>query len=129
MDSSAARQRVDQVNCAFGNGNFTASQWSKFFTYSGMHFVVDRSGMPVHPNLPFTEISRVDGFAMILSSEEIVERVASTSACPSLDLPSAIDVNLTLSEPQWDIWTQTLIFDASIASLLSNEQHECRPET
>ncbi|KAE8374977.1 transferase [Aspergillus bertholletiae] len=95
-----------RVNFEFGNGNFTVSQWSGFDMYNGVSFDVDGSGKPVHPSLvapPFTEISRVDGLAMILSSEETVERVASTKACPSSDLPSAIDVNLTLSEPLWEI--------------------------
>ncbi|KAL1852593.1 hypothetical protein Plec18170_005724 [Paecilomyces lecythidis] len=95
-----------RVNFTFGNGNFTVSQWSGFDMYSGVYFDVDESGKPIHPSLvapPFTEISRVDGLAMILSSEETVEVAASTKACSSCDLPCAIDVNLTLSEPLWQI--------------------------
>lgn len=95
-----------RVNFTFGNGNFTVSQWSGFDMYSGVYFHVDGSGDPIHPTLvapPFTEISRVDGLAIILSTEESMERTASRTACPGSDLRCAIDVNLTLSEPLWHI--------------------------
>ncbi|CAG8374131.1 unnamed protein product [Penicillium salamii] len=92
-----------KVNYTFANGSFTVSQWSGFKMYQGVHFETDRAGNPVHPDLvapPFTNISLVDGLAMILSSEEDIEN-ASATGDKSSSMPRAIDVNLTMGEPLW----------------------------
>lgn len=88
-----------RVNFTFADGNFTVSQWSGFKMYVGVDFDVDSDGNPVHPILvapPLTEISRVDALAMILSTDEDLAEQDSGR-------PSAVDVNLTLTEPLWSI--------------------------
>lgn len=94
-----------KVDYTFAKGCFTVSQWSGFNMYLGVHFETDRASNPIHPELvapPFTNISLVDGLAMILCSDEEIAK-ASPAEDTSTSMPSAIDVNLTLSEPLWSI--------------------------
>ncbi|KAB8225148.1 transferase [Aspergillus novoparasiticus] len=95
-----------KVNFEFGNGSFIVSQWSKFDMYAGVDFGVDVDEKPIMPVLvspPFTEISLVDGLAMMLSTEEQALRSGGQSGVQEDRVPCAIDVNLTLSEPLWEI--------------------------
>ncbi|OJJ74368.1 hypothetical protein ASPBRDRAFT_118736 [Aspergillus brasiliensis CBS 101740] len=84
------------------NGSFTTSQWSKFDMYVGTDFDVDQDGNVIPPvvvSRPFTDISRVDGLAMVMASEEQFHRASEISA--SSNGPCAVYVNYTLSEPLW----------------------------
>ncbi|GKZ31872.1 hypothetical protein AbraIFM66950_000783 [Aspergillus brasiliensis] len=84
------------------NGSFTTSQWSKFDMYVGTDFDVDQDGNAIPPvvlSRPFTNISRVDGLAMVMASEEQFHRASEISA--SSKGPCAVYVNYTLSEPLW----------------------------
>jgi hypothetical protein len=55
---------------------------------------------------PFSEVSQVDGLAMILSTEEQFTRAMEGE--PAGDPgPCAVDVKLTLSEPVWLILGKT----------------------
>ncbi|KAE8164134.1 transferase family-domain-containing protein [Aspergillus tamarii] len=95
-----------KVNFEFGNGSFIVSQWTKFDMYVGVNFDVDVDGKPITPALvspPFTEISLVDGLAMMLSTEEQTLQDRGKSDVQEDRVPCAIDVNLTLSEPLWEI--------------------------
>ncbi|KAL2815114.1 transferase [Aspergillus granulosus] len=68
-----------RVGFTFVDGNFTISQWSRFKMYVSVEFDADGDGNPVHPILvapPFTEISRVDALAMILSTDGDLVRAA-----------------------------------------------------
>lgn len=88
------------INFTFADGNFTVSQWSGFDMYEGVDFDVDGEGNPVRPTLvtpPFTEISRVDALAMMLSTDEDLNRTAKSGG----EMPNAINVNLTLTAPLW----------------------------
>ncbi|PLB52555.1 hypothetical protein P170DRAFT_339443, partial [Aspergillus steynii IBT 23096] len=92
-----------KVDFTFADGNFTVSQWSGFGMYPGMDFDVDERGDPISPALvapPFTEVSRVDGLAMIMSTEEDLQHSKTEGRGKK---PSAVDVNLTLSEPVWAV--------------------------
>ena len=83
-----------RVGFIFGRGSFTVSQWSKMDMYKGNHFEVTKNGNPVLPSLvspPFTDVSRVDGLAMLLATDE-----------RAVGQPS-IDVNLSVIQPLWDI--------------------------
>ncbi|KAJ5332816.1 hypothetical protein MYU51_009017 [Penicillium brevicompactum] len=93
-----------KVKFNFSGGNFTVSQWSKHDMYTGVDFDADENKSPVHPALispPLTEISRVDGLALILSTEEQLSRHTKHEESP--ELPCSIDVNLTLMEHLWPI--------------------------
>ncbi|KAF2141491.1 uncharacterized protein K452DRAFT_228766 [Aplosporella prunicola CBS 121167] len=98
-----------------GLGSFIVTQWCKFDMYAGADFDVDTLGIPIPPALvspPFTQISLLDGLAFFLATEEqLLQRVATTDMkLPSArHNPSAIDVNLTISEPVWQF------FDHSVA--------------
>ncbi|KAK9235728.1 transferase family-domain-containing protein [Lipomyces kononenkoae] len=96
-----------KLDYTFSNGSFTVSQWSKFDMYVGVDFDVDEQGGAIPPALvtpPFTEISTIDGLAMILSTEEQFYGATEQRGSPSsIEIPCAIDVNLTLSEPLWPI--------------------------
>ncbi|KAE8415993.1 transferase [Aspergillus pseudocaelatus] len=95
-----------KVNFEFGNGSFIVSQWSKFDMYVGVDFDVDVDAKPIMPVLvspPFTEISLVDGLAMMLSTEEQTVQDRGQNDVQEDGVPCAVDVNLTLSEPLWEI--------------------------
>ncbi|KAE8382678.1 transferase [Aspergillus bertholletiae] len=95
-----------KVDFEFGNGSFTVSQWSKFNMYGGVDFDVDADGKPILPALvspPFTEISLVDGLVMMLSTEEQALQDGGQTGAQEDGVPCAVDVNLTLSEPLWEI--------------------------
>lgn len=97
-----------RLDYSFSNGSFTVSHWAKFDMYLGVDFEVDPDGQALLPALvspPFTEISLVDGLAMILSTEEQASRSTQKESV-SGTYPCAIDVNLTLSEPVWRILDQ-----------------------
>lgn len=90
------------INFTFADGNFTVSQWSGFNMYEGVDFDVDGEGNPVPPVLvtpPLTEVSRVDALAMMLSTDEDLNRMAKSGG----KMPNAINVNLTLTAPLWPI--------------------------
>ena len=91
------RSRI-RVDYKFGGGSFTVSQFSKHGMYKGVHFEFDDTGNPVNASLvsrPFTEVSLVDGLGIMLSTEEELETLANAKP--------ALDVNLTVSEPVWEI--------------------------
>ncbi|KAJ5783209.1 hypothetical protein N7457_004983 [Penicillium paradoxum] len=93
-----------RVKFSFSGGNFTVSQWSNHEMYIGVDFDADEDGNAIPPTLvspPLTEISRVDGLAMILSTEEQLSRNTKHEEPPSL--PCSLDVNLTLMEHLWPI--------------------------
>lgn len=93
------------------NGSFTTSQWSKFDMYVGTDFDVDQHGNTIPPvvvSRPFTNISRVDGLAMVMASEEQIYRAMDTSV--SSKGPCAVYVNYTLSEPLWAYLDQDVEF-------------------
>lgn len=98
------------VDFNFSGGNFTVSQWSAFSMYVGVDFDVDEEGAPVPPALvgqPYTEVSRVDGLAMIQSTEEEFYRMLEKESEGALnDKPCALDVKLTFVEPLWKILDQ-----------------------
>ncbi|KAI2857799.1 hypothetical protein CBS12448_6359 [Aspergillus niger] len=84
------------------DGSFTTSQWSKFDMYVRTDFDVDQHGNAIPPitvSRPFTDVSRVDGLAMVMASEEQLYRAIDTSA--SSKGPCAVYVNYTLSGPLW----------------------------
>ena len=68
------------------------SQWNKFDMYAGNVFEVP----PVLVSTPFTPISLLDGLAYFLPTEE-----QGTGGDTG-----AIDVNVSLSEPLWNIIDQ-----------------------
>ncbi|KAF9014776.1 hypothetical protein BDZ89DRAFT_1076345 [Hymenopellis radicata] len=77
----------------YGNGTLMASQWNKFDMYAGTVFDVP----PVLVSPPFTPISLVDGLAYFLPNEE-------QGQAGARDVDSgAIDLNLALSAPLWEI--------------------------
>ncbi|OJK03618.1 hypothetical protein ASPACDRAFT_22320 [Aspergillus aculeatus ATCC 16872] len=93
-----------KVRFRFG-GNFTVSQWSKHSMYCGMDFDADEGGNALAPVLvspPLTDISRVDGLAFILSTEEELHRATQHEGSRQRSPPS-LDVNLTLMEHLWPI--------------------------
>ncbi|GAA86663.1 hypothetical protein RIB2604_01703770 [Aspergillus luchuensis] len=94
------------------NGSFTTSQWCKFDMYVGTDFDVDQHGNAIPPvvvSRPFTDISRVDGLAMVMASEEQVYRFMNTS--PSSKGQCAVYVNYTVSEPVWAYLDQDVEFE------------------
>lgn len=97
-----------KINFTFAVGNFMINQWSQFGMYMGVDFDRDGLGRPITPSLvgpPFTDMSRIDGLATILSTEEEVVRFTRErdESCLDAKKPCAIDVNLTLVDPLWDI--------------------------
>ncbi|KAF9639182.1 hypothetical protein BFW01_g10079 [Lasiodiplodia theobromae] len=97
-----------------GLGSFIVTQWCKFGMYAGADFDVDAHGSPIHPALvspPFTQISLLDGLAFFLATEEQCSQQAALTGTDmsARHSTSAIDVNLTISEPVWQF------FDPSVA--------------
>lgn len=96
-----------RLNFTFADGNFTINQWSGFGMYVGVDFDTDELGQPIPPALvspPFTDMSRIDGLATILSTEEEIYRaLEQNGSSQASKKPCAVDVNLTLSEPLWQI--------------------------
>lgn len=93
-----------EVDYAFGNGGFTVSQWSKFDMYRGLDFDVDQQSQPMGPALvspPFTDISLVDGLAMIVSQPALLEERSETGGSHSSS--PGIDVNLSILDPLWPL--------------------------
>ncbi|KAJ3781901.1 transferase family-domain-containing protein [Lentinula aff. detonsa] len=76
----------------YGNGSIMVSQWAKFDMYAGTEF--DDDEKPKLVSTPFTSISLVDGLAYTLPTE--MQGKAGGDK-------QAIDVNLALSEPIWEI--------------------------
>ena len=72
----------------FGSGCFMASQWNKTDAFPGT--VLDARAVLI--SSPFTPISLVDGLVYYLPTEE-----------QGTDAEGAIDVNLALSEPLWEV--------------------------
>lgn len=96
-----------RLNFTFADGNFTINQWSGFGMYVGVDFDTDELGQLIPPALvspPFTDMSRIDGLATILSTKEEFYRALEQNASGQASKkPCAVDVNLTLSEPLWQI--------------------------
>ena len=86
------KQKIRQ-GFRYGTGSFMVSQWNKVDMYVGTTFDV----RPVMVSTPFTSISLMDGLVYFLPTEE-----QGTSGEDS----EAIDVNMALSEPIWDILDQ-----------------------
>ena len=85
------KQKIRQ-GFQYGNGSFMVSQWNKVDLYVGTIFDV----RPVLVSTPFTPISLLDGLVYFLPTEE-----QGTGGDTS-----AIDVNMSLSEPIWGIIDQ-----------------------
>ncbi|KAI8200121.1 hypothetical protein K4K54_003240 [Colletotrichum sp. SAR 10_86] len=89
----------------FGTGNFVVSQWSRHEMYSGVDFETDVDGNPVGPALvapPFTEVSLMDGLALMVSSPPTEARESNENKAPSTSgVPRAIDATFSVSEPVW----------------------------
>jgi hypothetical protein len=90
------------------SGSFIVTQWSRGRTYIGVDFEVAPNGRRIAPDLvspALTESHRADGYAVILSTEEQLPRRRRINgrllAGPSL--PCAVDVNLALDAPVWDV--------------------------
>ncbi|KAJ5972977.1 Transferase [Penicillium vulpinum] len=89
------------------NGSLIATQWTKDKTYIGVDFDVAPNGKRIAPALvspAFTESHRVDGYAVIMSTEEHLRR--GQCAARSLihdSIPCAVDVNLALDMSVWDV--------------------------
>lgn len=93
-----------EVDYVFGNGCFTVSQWSKFDMYRGLDFDVDRQSQPIGPALvspPFTDISLVDGLAMIVSQPALLENRSETGG--GRPFSPGVDVNLSVLDPLWPL--------------------------
>ncbi|KAF7350383.1 Anthranilate N-benzoyltransferase protein 3-like protein [Mycena venus] len=87
----AAQPDKRQIRSRFryGSGSLTLSQWNKFDMYTTTVF----DGPPVFVGLPFTAITLLDGLGFLLPTEERAGGDA-----------GAIDVNLSLTEPVWEIF-------------------------
>ncbi|CAI7601902.1 unnamed protein product [Penicillium glandicola] len=84
------------------NGSFIASQWSRGKNYLGVDFELAPNGKRIGPSLvspAFSEHHRVDGLAIIMSSEEGVPPRRQFDQNPGEKLPLAVDVNLALDRP------------------------------
>ncbi|CAI7565837.1 unnamed protein product [Penicillium viridicatum] len=83
-----------------------ATQWTKGKTYVGVDFDVADDGKRIPPSLvspAFSEGYRVDGLAMILSTEEEVPSRRNRHSSTRANIPHAVDVNLTLDRSVWDV--------------------------
>lgn len=83
-----------------------ATQWTKGKTYVGVDFDATDDGKRIPPSLvspAFSEGYRVDGLAMILSTEEEVPRRQNRRSSTRANVPRAVDVNLTLDRSVWDV--------------------------
>ncbi|KAJ4480580.1 transferase family-domain-containing protein [Lentinula edodes] len=76
----------------YGNGSIMVSQWAKFEMYEGTDF--EDGQKPILVSTPFTSISLVDGLAYTLPTEMQGKTGGDKRA---------IDVNLALSSPIWEI--------------------------
>ncbi|KAJ7209383.1 transferase [Mycena haematopus] len=87
----AAQSDKRQIKSGFryGSGSLTLSQWNKFDMYTTTVF----DGPPVFVGLPFTAVTLLDGLGFLLPTEEQAGGNA-----------GAIDVNLSLTEPVWEIF-------------------------
>ncbi|CAI7671346.1 unnamed protein product [Penicillium discolor] len=87
-------------------GCLVATQWTRGKTYVGVDFDATAEGKRIPPSLvspAFSEGYRVDGLAMILSTEEEVPGRQSRRSLPGVKIPHAVDVNLTLDRSVWDV--------------------------
>ncbi|KAF7528341.1 hypothetical protein PCG10_000949 [Penicillium crustosum] len=87
-------------------GCLVSTQWSRGKTYVGVDFDATADGRRIPPSLvspAFSEGYRVDGLAMILSTEEEVPRRQKRRSLPGVSIPHAVDVNLTLDRSVWDV--------------------------
>ncbi|EQB51929.1 transferase [Colletotrichum gloeosporioides Cg-14] len=90
----------------FGTGNFTVSQWSKHDMYSGVDFEKDLVGNPVRPALvapPFTEVSLVDGLALMVSSPPEKARERNADGATKFAASQPIEAIFSVSEPVWTL--------------------------
>ncbi|KAF0322625.1 bahd family acyltransferase [Colletotrichum asianum] len=91
----------------FGTGNFVVSQWSRHDMYSGLDFETDVDGGPVVPALvapPFTEVSLMDGLALMVSSPPEEARESNEDGASSTSaVPRAIDAIFSVSELGWKL--------------------------
>ncbi|KAF4843229.1 Shikimate O-hydroxycinnamoyltransferase [Colletotrichum siamense] len=90
----------------FGPDNFTVSQWSKHDMYSGVDFEKDLIGNPVRPALvapPFTEVSLVDGLALMVSTPPEEARERNADGATKSTAPQPIDAIFSVSEPVWTL--------------------------
>ncbi|CAG8908030.1 unnamed protein product [Penicillium nalgiovense] len=89
------------------DGCLLATQWSRGKTYVGVDFDVAANGKRVAPSLvspAFSEGYRVDGLAIIMSTEEeLPRRQRNRRSLDRGNLPCAVDVNLTLDRSVWDV--------------------------
>ncbi|KAJ5205296.1 Transferase [Penicillium cf. griseofulvum] len=102
------------------SGSFVATQWARGKTYVGVDFEVALNGRRVAPDLvspAFTESHRADGYAVILSTEEQLPQRRRINGRPLAgpSLPCAVDVNLALDMPVWDVLNN----DSDFLALLS----------
>lgn len=91
----------------FGTGNFVVSQWSRHEMYSGVEFETDVDGGPVVPALvapPFTEVSLMDGLALMVSFPPKEACESNEDEAPSTSgVPRAIDAIFSVSEMVWKL--------------------------
>ncbi|KAJ5375690.1 Transferase [Penicillium concentricum] len=89
------------------NGSFLATQWTRGRTYVGVDFEVAANGRRIAPDLvspAFSESHRVDGYAIIMSTEEqLPRRQINGRSLTGPNLPCAVDVNLSLDSSVWDV--------------------------
>ncbi|KAJ9480530.1 hypothetical protein VN97_g13025 [Penicillium thymicola] len=88
----------------FPRSSLIATQWTKGKTYVGVDFDITADGKRIPPSLvspAFSEGYRVDGLAMILSTEEEVPRRQNRRSLDRANIPYAVDVNLTLDKSVW----------------------------
>ncbi|KAJ6177815.1 hypothetical protein N7519_008276 [Penicillium mononematosum] len=89
------------------DGCLVATQWSRGKTYVGVDFDVATNGKRIAPSLvspAFSEGYRVDGLAIIMSTEEeLPRRQRNRRSLDRDNLPCAVDVNLTLDRSVWDV--------------------------
>ncbi|KAJ6141886.1 hypothetical protein N7497_010985 [Penicillium chrysogenum] len=89
------------------DGCLVATQWSRGKTYVGVDFDIAANGKRIAPSLvspAFSEGYRVDGLAIIMSTEEeLPRRQRNRRSLDQDNLPCAVDVNLTLDRSVWDV--------------------------
>ncbi|KAJ7108463.1 transferase [Mycena crocata] len=85
--------RAVRLSFRYGSGSFVISQWNKFDMYGGAVFDVP----PVLVSPPFTPSSLLDGLAYTLPGGEVGVEGGDKGA---------IEVNMSLSAPLWDLMDQ-----------------------
>ncbi|KAJ5505028.1 hypothetical protein N7463_007902 [Penicillium fimorum] len=89
------------------NGSFIATQWTRGKTYVGVDFEVTANGRRIAPDLvspAFSDNYRVDGYAIVMSTEEqLARRQINGKYLAGTNLPCAVDVNLSLDSSVWDV--------------------------